>query len=182
MSLPEVYVAALEKLAVACGRYSALTDGGRAILVGGAATAILTGGAFMSGDFDVVAPSDAAFAEAMLETGFLREVGTGYLERGFYHPDHPDYGFEQVSSALFDGRADASRVILVSLSSPEEIALPSIEDMIADRLGQHAVSSPTDDSRLRQARALFVLAKSIDVAYLQKRIDEEGGDPALLGA
>ena len=55
-----------------------------------------------------------------------------------------------------------------------------IEDLIADRLGQHAVASPTDDSRLRQARSLFLLGQDIDLAYLRRQVTEEGGDPALL--
>jgi hypothetical protein len=53
--------------------------------------------------------------------------------------------------------------------------------MIADRLAQHAVSSPTDDSRLQQARYLFRLAEGLDISYLYRRMIEEGGDPALLG-
>ncbi|MGI4939962.1 MAG: hypothetical protein ACRYHQ_05270, partial [Janthinobacterium lividum] len=54
------------------------------------------------------------------------------------------------------------------------------EDLIADRLAQHSVASPTDDSRLRQARMLFGLAERLDRVYLLARIRDEGGDPALL--
>ena len=56
-----------------------------------------------------------------------------------------------------------------------------LEDRIADRLGQHAVASPADTSRLDQARALFGLANTLDKAYLLRRIRDDGGDPALLG-
>jgi hypothetical protein len=111
MSLNEDYLAALETLAVACDRYRAAT-GGEAVLVGGAATAILTDGAFMSGDFDLVAPADHAFETAMLEAGFLKEHRPGFVLRGFYHPDHPDYGFEPVSGQLFDGKSDTKGLSL----------------------------------------------------------------------
>jgi hypothetical protein len=180
MPLNEDYLAALETLAVACDRYRVAT-GGEAVLVGGAATAILTDGAFMSGDFDLVAPADHAFETAMLEAGFLKEHRPGFVLRGFYHPDHPDYGFEPVSGQLFDGKSDTKRLIHFQTAGDHEIALPSIEDMIADRLAQHAVSIPTDDSRLQQARYLFRLAEGLDISYLYRRMIEEGGDPALLG-
>jgi hypothetical protein len=45
--------------------------------------------------------------------------------------------------------------------------------MIADRLGQAAVASPTDKSRLLQARALFRLAPSLDRDYLRRRVVQE---------
>lgn len=61
-----------------------------------------------------------------------------------------------------------------------ELLLPSFEDMIADRLAQHAVASPTDDSRLRQARMILMMAKDIDVHYLKRRVAEEDGDVNLL--
>lgn len=53
--------------------------------------------------------------------------------------------------------------------------------MIADRLGQYAVASKTDKSRLERARMLFKLAETLDIDYLQRGIVEEGGDPATLG-
>lgn len=52
--------------------------------------------------------------------------------------------------------------------------------MIADRLAQHAVASPTDDSRLRQARSLFALLGDLDKDYSFERIRYEGGDTSLL--
>ena len=53
--------------------------------------------------------------------------------------------------------------------------------MIADRLAQHAIASSTDTSRLDQAKALYALAHDPDRDHLVKRINEEGGDPALIG-
>jgi hypothetical protein len=179
MPLQDGYIAALEQLGTAFQTYYQRT-GHHAVLVGGAATAIYTAGAFPSGDFDIVAANSPAFDEALLQAGFRREDRAGHLLVGFYHPGHPEYGFQQVSGALFDGRADRDRLRVLSTSRGDQLALPSIEDMIADRLAQYAVASPTDDSRLLQARMLVKLADPIDRDYLLRRIHEEGGDPALL--
>ena len=86
-----------------------------------------------------------------------------------------------MSGFLFDRRAEKKRLIRVTLTDSHAVVLPAIEDMIADRLAQHAVASPTDDSRLLQARALFKIAATIDMRYLINRIMDEQGDPALLG-
>lgn len=180
MPLPDDYLAALERLAFAFTSYRERT-GGTAVLVGGAAAAIYTAGQFPSADFDVVAAGNREFEAAMAEHGFQREDRAGHLLIGFYHPDHPGYGFQQVSGALFDGRSDQTRLFRVAVTAPGEITLPPIEDMIADRLGQHAVASPTDTSRLQQAQALFLLAETLDKDYMLNRIVAEGGDPALLG-
>ena len=68
----------------------------------------------------------------------------------------------------------------MTLRDGAEIILPAIEDIIADRLGQHAVSSG-DDAMLHQAKVLYALAEDLDRDYLEIRIREEGGDSALLG-
>lgn len=179
MPLQEDYIAALELLSLVFTDYRSAT-GGDAVLVGGAATAIYTAGLFPSGDFDIVAAWDAEFDRAILSHGFKAEDRSGQLKIGYYHPDHPSYGFQQVSGDLFDGHADRGRLVHIQVVPQGKITLPAIEDMIADRLGQHAIASPSDDSRLRQARALFVLGQGIDPVYLQRRIIEEGGNPALL--
>lgn len=62
----------------------------------------------------------------------------------------------------------------------DAILLPAIEDMIADRLAQHSAGNAFDTSGLEQARALFRLADGLDIAYLSKRIRDEGGDLGLL--
>jgi hypothetical protein len=182
MPFPPDYIAALEALGRVFDLYRERT-GVDAVLVGGAAAAIYTAGMFQSSDFDVVAAHDDAFVSAMLENGFLHEDREGHLLVGFYHPDHPQYGFQQVSGALFDGLSEPGRLVRVIVKTTEEsaIVLPAIEDMIADRLGQHAVAPLSDDSRLRQARALLKLAEKPDIDYLIRRIWDEGGDPALLG-
>ena len=179
LPLADDYTAALLTLGEAFDHYTTAT-GLTAVLVGGAATAIYTDGAFPSGDFDVAAADDAAFDAAMRSRGFVRENRAGRLRIGYYHPAHPAYGFQQVSGPLFDGQSDEGRLIRMKLDKGV-IALPAIEDIIADRLARHAIASPSDDSRLRQARTLFVLADNLDLAYLHRRILEESGDPALLG-
>jgi hypothetical protein len=78
--------------------------GGDAVLVGGAATAIYTGGLFPSGDFDIVAAWDEEFDKAMLSHGFRAEDRSGHLRIGYYHPDHPGYGRAQCLSFPRRGR------------------------------------------------------------------------------
>lgn len=179
MTFPADYIPLLEILAVAFTRYEAET-GVAPVLVGGAATAILTAGGFMSGDFDIVAGNDAAFARAMEFAGFQPEERLGHLLGGFYHPDFPEYGVELVSGLLFDGRAERQRVLQPVFRNNHSLTLPAIEDLIADRLGQHAIAPVSDDSRLRQAQMLLTMAKSIDMHYLERRVSDEGGDLRLL--
>lgn len=182
MPFPAGYLEALETLAIACEEYHALT-GGCAIVVGGTAAALYSAGEFQTGDFDLIAADDVSFDRAMIASGFVREDRLGHLAVGYYHPAHPAYGVQQVSGQLFDGRAEFERLvrIIVTLGPERAIVLPSIEDIIADRLAQYSVASPADESRLRQAVVLFRLADAPDLAYLKRRILEEGGDPALLG-
>jgi hypothetical protein len=179
MSLPDEYLTVLEHLGRAFATYKRETAADP-ILVGGAATALRTDGAFMSADFDVIATDNEAFARAMTQAGFIAEGGIGHLASGFRHSDHPDYVVEQVSGPLFDGLADKQRMVRLTTDGGT-ILLPAIEDLIADRLGQHAVASRSDTSRLLQAKALFAMAESIDRHYLCRRILEEGGDPLLIG-
>jgi hypothetical protein len=181
MPLPRDYLAALEVLGRVFVAYKAKT-GHSAVLVGGAATAIYTDGAFMSGDFDVVAASDEHLADAFARFGFQKEDRAGRLRFGYYHPGIPDYGFQQVTGPLFDGRADGGRLLRFRVAPKSAVELPAIEDIIADRLAQYAVAGSSDKSRLNQARALAALADSLDLPYLMRRIEEEGGDASLLDA
>lgn len=181
MALTDEYAAALMPLGRAFEAYAKVT-GHSPVLVGGAATAIYTAGQFPSGDFDVVAARDKAFNAAMLEHGFIHEDRPGKLKVGFYHPDHLKFGYQQVTGPLFGGLSDRNRLVRVTVTEDDDaVMLPSVEDLIADRLGQHAVASPTDDSRLLQAKALFNLAETVDIPYLRQRISDEQGDPALIG-
>lgn len=177
--MPDGYLEALQ-LALALADYHART-GDDAVLVGAAAVTSYTAGWFPSGDFDFVAASTAVFDAVMAGQGFRPEDWPGRLRIGYLHPDHPGFGFQQVSGPLFDGRAGARRLVRMRVSLPRRVRLPAIEDLIADRLGQHAIASPTDTTWLDQAQALFSLADGIDIAHLVKRITEDGGNPALLG-
>jgi hypothetical protein len=179
MAIPETYLALLEVLASAFQRYEAAT-GHSPVLVGGGAVAVQTQGAFMSGDLDLYAPSDAALETALLQSGFAREERQGRLAGGFYHPDYPEYGVEAISGQLFDGRSDRTRLIRVMFQDAKGIVIPSFEDMIADRLGQYAASNQRDHSRLAQAQLLFRLADDLDLSYLQSRVADEGGNFGLL--
>jgi len=179
MSLPPEYLAALGPLADAFSAYEKAT-GREAVLVGGAAAAIHTDGAFMSADFDVVAGDDIAFGKAMAAAGFVDDEKAMHGQGGWYHPAHPQFAVEQVSGGYFDGRADKARCLKLTVRDDAAIVLPAIEDMIADRLGQHEVAGG-DMSMLEQARALYALAEGLDLAYLYRRIVEESGNPAHLG-
>lgn len=179
MALPDGFIAALAELGKAFAHYEMLT-GRSAILVGGAAAAIHTSGEFMSADFDVVAGLDDAFSTAMDTAGFLQDMHVGHGSLGWYHPDHPEFSVEQVSGGYFDGRGDRERCLKLAVRDGSTIVLPAVEDMIADRLAQHEVAGG-DDSMLQQAKALFMIAKDLDLIYLQRRVTEEGGNLGLLG-
>lgn len=179
MALPDDYIRMIEHLATAFTAYHQAT-GGTAVLVGGAAAAIFTDGDWMSGDFDIVVADDEAFGEAMSGAGFTGEDRVGHMPKGWYHETAPEYGVELVSGQLFDGFSDPDKLTRMILPGGRELVLPSFEDLIADRLGQHGVSSPLDDSLLMQARAILTVAKEVDVDYLRRRIMEDGGDVNLL--
>lgn len=74
----------------------------------------------------------------------------------------------------------SGRALKLTVRGDAAIVLPAIEDMIADRLGQHEVAGG-DMSMLEQARALYALAEGLDLDYLYRRIVEETGNPAHLG-
>jgi hypothetical protein len=180
MALPLIYLRALERLSLAFGAYESAT-GIPPVLVGGAAAAIRTGGQFMSADLDVVAENEEAFSRALASAGFVAEAGTGKADSAYYHPQFPAYAVDLVSTSYFDGRGDRQRLLRLVVRDYAAIVIPSVEDLIADRLGQYARGKKADQSRLLQARVLLHLAKQIDGHYLARRIGEEGGDPALIG-
>ena len=144
------------------------------ILVGGAAVEVYTGGAINTGDFDIVTPWQEEFEEELRRLGFVKPSGPGKSTRGWIHPDLR-LGFEVVSGSLLDGMADRERVRLIGLGKDGEAAVISVEDMIADRMGQYA--SGTAPEMLDQARRLFALHADADLDYMEKRIrHESAGD------
>lgn len=144
------------------------------ILVGGAAVEIYSNSAIGTGDFDIVTARQEEFEEELQRLGFIRPSGPGKATRGWIHPDFM-LGFEVVSSTLLDGMADRGRVALIDLDVDGYAAIVSIEDMIADRMGQYA--SGTAPDMLEQARRLFILHADADHDYMDVRIRyESAGD------
>lgn len=144
------------------------------ILVGGGAVELYTSSTLMTGDFDIVTGRQEEFEAALASLGFAKPVGMGHTVLGWVHPDL-QLGFEVVSSSLYEGMADRDRVRLVDLAQDGTAAIVSVEDMIADRLGQYA--SGTAPDMLDQALALFKLYPDVDLDYLEERIRcETAGD------
>jgi hypothetical protein len=81
-----------------------------------------------------------------------------------------------VSGRLMDGRADPTRNTVTRIpddTGPAFVVI-SIEDLIADRLGQDVAHHPKGRPEMRaQAVRLFQLAPGLDRDYLDKRIREE---------
>lgn len=149
----------------------------RPVLVGGAAVEFYTGSGITTGDFDLATGRQDAFEEELQRVGFVRPSGLGVMTRGWVHPDLK-LGFEVVSSTLLDGMAERERVRLITLEPDGAIEVLSVEDMIADRVGQYASGTARD--RLDQARALFALFPDVDRAYLERRVRyESAGDHGL---
>ena len=106
----------------------------------------------------------------MAQHGFVRPKGAGISLRGWIHPDLK-LGFEVVGSRLLDGLADYDHLQIVEISDNGAVAVISIEDLIADRMGQY--SSGSADEMLGQAKAMFTLSKELDRDYMDRRIREE---------
>ena len=97
------------------------------------------------------------------------------MTRGWVHPEL-GLGFEVVGSTPLDGQVDSDHLVLVDdMAEDGAFVILSVEDLIADRMGQYA--SGTAHDRLEQARALYALHNGLDKDYLDKRIRyETGGD------
>jgi hypothetical protein len=140
------------------------------VLVGGGAVELYTQSKIATGDFDLVSSQQAALEDVLADCGFVRPSGAGASLRGWIHPEL-QLGFEVVGSRLLDGLADTDRVRVIRLGACDMIAVISVEDLIADRMGQFA--SGTADEMLGQARALFKLSSGLDRDYMDRRIREE---------
>lgn len=143
----------------------------RPVLVGGAAAEFWSSSAISTGDFDLCTPRQDALEEEMIRAGFVRPAGAGQMLRGWVHPQLK-LGFEVVAEVPMDGNVPRDMLVLVENFTDEgDFVLISVEDLIADRMGQWASGTAAD--RLDQARKLFVLHPSIDRVYLDRRIREE---------
>jgi len=143
----------------------------RPILVGGAAAEFYSISALTTGDFDLCSTSQPELEEEMQRFGFVRPSGSGALLKGWVHPDLK-LGFEIVADMPMDGNVDAAHIRLVRPIGEQALfRIVSVEDLIADRMGQYASGTARD--RLDQARLLLALHPDADMDYLEKRIREE---------
>lgn len=143
----------------------------RPILVGGAAAEFWSSSAINTGDFDLCTPQQEVLEEEMFAAGFVKPSGPGQLLRGWVHPELK-LGFEVVASVPMDGNVDPAHIQLVQpVDSHDLFRVISVEDLIADRMGQYASRTAAD--RIDQARILFALHPDADLDYLERRIREE---------
>jgi len=140
------------------------------VLVGGGAVELYTLSAINTGDFDIVTARQEEFEQELRQLGFTKPEGLGHTPLGWVHPELK-LGFEIVSSVLLDGAADRDRVIFIDLGDDGRAAIISIEDMIADRMGQFA--SGAAPTMREQARKLFSLHEEVDLDYMEHRIRHE---------
>ena len=144
------------------------------VLVGGAAVEIYSLSAIATGDFDISTGAQDAFEEELQRHAFIRPSGPGMATRGWIHPELA-LGFEVVTSTLLDGMAERERVRMIDAGNGQTVSVISLEDMIADRMGQYASGTARD--MLGQAQALFVLFPDADLDYMERRIRyESAGD------
>ena len=142
----------------------------RPVLVGGGAVEFYTGSALMTGDIDVTSPLQPELEEELRKLGFVKPAG-GDLMRGWVHPDL-GLGFEVVGNSPMGGGLDTSRIRLVQpVGETARFRVISVEDIIADRMGQFA--SGTAPEMRAQAQALLGLYPDLDRAYLERRVREE---------
>ena len=75
-----------------------------------------------------------------------------------------------------DGSVDRNHILLIEdFTEDGGFAIVSVEDLVADRMGQYASGSAPE--MLGQARALLRLHPEADMEYLERRIRfETGGD------
>jgi hypothetical protein len=140
------FIQALELLARAFERV--VQDGySRPILVGGAAVEFYTGGAVVSGDFDIVTPAEDALQRALLAEGFRKEDRPGWLLRGYYHPELA-MGVEVVGRALFDVNEMLEQAVRLF-----QLAPPMDEDYLNRRIGAET-------------------AGAYDLAFLRAKVEE----------
>lgn len=143
----------------------------RPILVGGAAAEFWSGSSINTGDFDLCTTRQDALEEEFVLAGFIRPPGPGHSLTGWVHPELK-LGFEVVAEVPMDGNVDAAHIRLVQpLGSSDLFRIISVEDLIADRMGQYA--SCTAPDRIEQARILLALHPDADLVYLDRRIREE---------
>ncbi|NIJ15155.1 hypothetical protein FHS54_000104 [Sphingobium vermicomposti] len=168
------FTAALEIFARIC---AAMVERGftRPILVGGAAVEFYSMGFITTGDFDLCSPAQDTLEAEFQRHGFVRPSGPGRATRGWVHPDL-GLGFEVVGDMPLDGSVTREHIALVEdFDDSPPFAIISVEDLIADRMGQYA--SGTAREMLAQAQTLLRLHPDANMDYLEQRVRHEtGGD------
>jgi hypothetical protein len=144
----------------------------RPVLVGGAVVELYTASAIISGDFDFFTEDQQLFEGLLIQRGFVRPSGVNVLLRGVHHPVL-DIGLEVVSGPVFDGAVPSERPALFEIDGKGSLSVISVEDIIADRMGQCASHEPSNQEMLDQAVSLFQIATDLDEDYLDKRISAE---------
>lgn len=143
----------------------------RPILVGGAAAEFWSTSGVTTGDFDICTPAQQELEEEMRQLGFVRPSSAGKMLKGWIHPDL-ELGFEVVADVPMDGNVDVAHILLVQpIGEKALFRVISVEDLIADRMGQYASGTARD--RIDQARLLLALHPDADLDYLDRRIREE---------
>ena len=138
----------------------------RPILVGGAAAEFWSTSALTTGDFDICTPRQPELEQELERFGFVRPSGVGQLAKGWIHPELK-LGFEVVANVPMDGTVDAAHLHLVRpVGETALFRVISVEDLIADRMGQYASGTARD--RLGQARVLLELHPDADLDYLDR--------------
>ena len=141
------------------------------MLVGGAAAEFWSLSAISTGDFDICTTRQDVLDEEMERAGFIRPSGPGAMRKGWIHPELK-LGFEVVADIPMDGNVDAAHIRMVRpIGGDGLFRIISVEDLIADRMGQHASGTVRD--RLDQARILLGLHPDAEMDYLERRIREE---------
>lgn len=125
----------------------------------------------MTGDIDLTTPAQPELEEELQKLGFVRPSGSGKSTRGWIHPDL-GFGFEVVGNTPMGDTPDEVRTLVLRPFDEESgFRILSVEDMIADRMGQYASGTARD--LLAQARLLYDLAGTIDQDYLDRRVRTE---------
>ncbi|MGB3722226.1 MAG: hypothetical protein WA979_05330 [Pacificimonas sp.] len=124
----------------------------------------------MTGDFDVTSPCQPELEEELQKLGFVKPSGPGQMTHGWIHPDL-GLGFEVVAATPFEGKIDRAHIALVENFPGGAFAIISVEDLIADRMGQFASGSAPEMGE--QTKILFALNIDMDRTYLDRRIRDE---------
>lgn len=146
----------------------------RPVLVGGAAVELWTSSEVATGDFDFITENRIVFEEVLQTKGFVKPSGPGSLMRGLHHPELL-IGVEVVSGRVFDGLVPDDRLVTISFDTGSLVVI-SIEDAIADRMGQYASHEASNKEMLDQAITMLRIAAEIDREYLDKRIKVESSN------